>query len=196
MFDWFRSGLAVVSLRGRLWAFLNLVFFVSVFGVAFAVELLFPPELSVGWQPRFPELIFGDTFLVIFLSIFFSNLILSAFVFVTLPGFVFFPLSGAMLVYRAFLWGLLLRYQPTWLLLAALPTLVLEGEGYVLAAVGGTVAGVSWVKPKRVYKEEDLSRFAAFKKALKECLGIYVFVSIVLLVASAVETVTLTMVAY
>jgi len=193
MFDWFRSGLAVVSLRGRLWAFLNLVFFVSVFGVAFAVELLFPPELLQGGQPQFPT-VFGGNIVFIFLGIFLSNLVLSAFVFVTLPGFVFFPFSGGMLVYRGFLWGVLLRYEPTLLFLVVLPTLVLEGEGYVLAAVGGTVAGVSWVKPKWVYKEEGVRRSEAFWRALGECWRLYAFVVVILLVAALVETATLAMI--
>jgi hypothetical protein len=146
-----------------------------------------------GGPPQFPTF-FGGNILFTFLGIFVWNLVLSAFVFVTLPGFVFFPVSGGMLVYRGFLWGVLLRYEPTLLFLVVLPTLVLEGEGYVLAAVGGTVAGVSWVQPKWVYKEEGVTRGQAFWRALGECWKLYAFVVIILLVAAVVETATLAMI--
>jgi len=172
---------------------MNCVFFASVFAVAIASELLLPPRLYSGWQARFPEVILDNSFAVVFIGIFLSNLILSAFVVVTLSGF-FFPISIVMLVFRGFLWGVFLAFQPTWLLLAAIPTIVLEGEGYALAAVAGTVVGVSWLKPKWIFKDENITRVEAFQKGLKECLVIYLLVGTILLVAAIIETVTLELV--
>ena len=78
--------------------------------------------------------------------------------------------------------------------LAALPTLALEGEGYVLAALAGVNLGLAWLKPKWAYRGEDLSRSEAVNKALKECARIYVFVAVFLFVAAVVETITLILV--
>lgn len=107
---------------------------------------------------------------------------------VTLPGIVFFPLSAAFLVFRAVLWGLLLYPLPSWLFLAVLPTLVLEGEAYVIAAVTGTVIGLSWVKSSLVFRDEKLSKWEALKTALKEGVHLYKGVALLLLIAAIVET--------
>lgn len=127
-------------------------------------------------------------------GIFVFNLVVSSFVFVTVPGFVFFPLSAGFLLYRAFLWGLLVYALPVWAFVAALPIIVLEGEAYVSAAVGGTIIGVSWVKPLWLHRGDRLSRREALKAALKECLGIYVLVIILLFAAAVVETATILLV--
>jgi hypothetical protein len=127
------------------------------------------------------------------LSIFIYNVALSAFVAVTLPGFVFFPLSTAFLLYRAAIWGLLLHCQPTWVLLVALPALVFEGEGYVFAAVAGSVVGISWLRPKWLGSGEGLPRFAALKKALKECLIMYLPVVALIFCAATIESLVLVM---
>jgi uncharacterized membrane protein SpoIIM required for sporulation len=124
-------------------------------------------------------------------GIFVFNFVLSAIIVVTLPGIVFFPLSAGFLLFRAVLWGLLLYGLPNWLFLAVLPTLVLEGEAYVFAGVAGAVVGVSWVRPKILYREGNLSGVEAFKKALRECLRLYFFVAVLLFVAAIVETATI-----
>lgn len=74
--------------------------------------------------------------------------------------------------------------------MAALPTLFFEGEAYVFSAAAGTVAGASWLAHRRLYVEEALSRKDAFKKGLRECLRIYFFVALLLLIAALVETTT------
>lgn len=176
--------------RWKLFALLNLLFFSCVLIAALLASFLFSPSLYSGSSLAVPEVFLGNWFVMI-LGIFFFNVVVSAFVVVTLPGFVFFPLSAAFLVYRAVLWGLLLCGLPTWLFLVVLPTLFLEGEAYVFAAAVGTVVGFSWLKPDTIYRGEALGRVGAFKKALKECLKVYVFVIVLLLVAAVVETATL-----
>jgi len=180
--------LAVLSRRGKLLAFMNSAFFGCVFVVVFVSEFLLPPQLYLDLKPSFAETIFGNGFVLMLFGIFAFNLALSSFIIVTLPGFIFFPLSTGFLVFRAFMWGLLLHAQPNWIRLVAMPTLVLEGEAYALAAVAGTTVGTSWLKPKK----PESTRFEALREALKECLAIYVFVVMLLFAAAFLEAATLT----
>lgn len=129
--------------------------------------------------------------LLMVVSIFLFNLGFSGFLLVTLTGLVFFVLPLTFLLYRASLWGLLLNGLSTPSLLAALPTLILEGEGYVLAGVAGVNLGLSWLKPRWVYGREVSSRLESVKWAVKDCARIYVLVAAFLLVGAVVETLTL-----
>jgi len=72
-----------------------------------------------------------------------------------------------------------------------MPTLILEGEGYVLGALAGVVLGLAWLKPRLVYPDETLSRSETVRLAFKECGRIYVLAVLVLFAAAVVETVTL-----
>jgi len=124
--------------------------------------------------------------------IFVLNLVLSGFVLVTLTGFVFFGLSVFFLSLRAFLWGTFLNELSTPLFLLALPTVMLEGEGYVLASLTGVGVGLSWIKPKWMFRgEENLSRVGAVKRALKEAGRVYVLVVMFQLAAAVLEALTL-----
>jgi len=186
-----KSCLNAVSRRKEAVAILNLLFFGCVFLVAVIAQFVFPPALFSGWSPAVPEVLLGSGLIFMVVGIFLFNLAFSAFVFVTLPGFAFFPLSVGFLLFRAVLWGLLLYAVPSWLFLFLLPTVVLEGEAYVFAGVAGAVVGVSWIKPNMLYREEGLSKVEAFRKALMECLRLYVFVVFFLFIAAVVETASL-----
>ena len=188
----FSSCFCVLSRRVKLLALLNLAFFGCVLAGAMVFDLLYPSPPLTDSSPPFPQQATGNVVYVV-LFIFLFNLAVSGFAVVTLTGFAFFPLSTAFLVYRALLWGLLLHGQPSWLFLAALPTLVLEGEAYVLAAVAGTVVGVSWVKPTWLHGEVS-GRMKALRQCLKECLCMYLIVAVLLLVAATLEAVTLMLV--
>jgi hypothetical protein len=137
----------------------------------------------------------GDVVLTV-IYIFIVNVVLSAFIIITLPGMVFFPLSSALLVFRAVVWGLLLYNLPTEIFLAAIPTVVFEGEGYCLAATAGTIGGVSWVRSRWVYGDEDITRLEAFKKAARECITIYVYAVVLFVLGAIVETATLLIIAH
>jgi hypothetical protein len=169
-------------------AIFNVIYFCSIFVVVLIAQVLFPPPLYLDESLASSLAPFGDNWFIMFVGIFIFNVFLSAFVMVTLPGIVFFPLSAAFLVFRAVLWGLLLYPLPSWLFLAVLPTLVLEGEAYVIAAVTGTVTGLSWVKSSWVFRDEKLSRWEALKTALKEGVHLYKGVALLLLIAAIVET--------
>lgn len=124
-------------------------------------------------------------------GIFVFNLVVSGFFVTTLSGLVFFGFPVGVLVLRALLWGALLNLLPTSGLLIALPTLVLEGEGYVLAAVSGINLGLSWLKPDWVYENRGFSRLEALKMASKECVRMYILVAAFLFVAAVVEAITI-----
>lgn len=188
--DFFRSCLRVVSSRGKVFALFNLLFFGCVSVVVLGAQFWFPPPLFIGWFPEVPGIFLWEG-AALFLGIFVFNLLLSAFVVVTLPGFVFFPLSVAFLLYRAVLWGLLFYSVPMWGFLVALPTIVLEGEAYVFAAVAGTIVGVSWLKPKWAYPAKEFSRVDSLKEGVKESLRLYVIVALLLFAAAVAETIVI-----
>lgn len=182
---------AVVSARGRLLVYMNVLFFGGVFVAALVADLFFPPRLYSDLNLAVPDFLSGVDWPLLILGIFVFNLVFAAFVFVTLSGFVFFPLSVVALLFRAFLWGLLVQPLPNWLFFASLPTFILEGEAYAFAATAGLIVGLAWLKPKRLYCDEVLSKVEAFRRAFKECLWLYFVVVVLLFVGACVETVTI-----
>jgi len=173
---------------------MNFAFFGSFFLFVVLFDVVLYPTLYSDLKLPFPELFSSSSIYLALLNIFLSNLFLSAIAVITLPGFIFFPLSVGFLLFRSFIWGLLFSQQPSLIFLVAVPTLIIEGEAYCIAAVCGTVVGASWVKPRWVYGSEDLKRRESFKRALKECIGLYVFVILLLLIAAIIETIILTVV--
>lgn len=180
-----------LSIRLRLLLIMSSFFFAGVFLSVLVSEWLCPYPLYFGSPSPFPPDSIGGNLPLLIFSIFFSNMVLSSFIFVTLPGFAFFPLSSAVLAYRAYIWGFSLSRLPTRLLLIAMPTIILEGLGYCFAASAGTIVGLSWIKPKWVYGNEAHNRVEAGKRALRECLTIYFYVAIFLFLAAIVEAATL-----
>jgi hypothetical protein len=166
------------------WLFFGFIVVGSVFGKMGVVEVYSWPFGEV-----LPVDVNNALLLVGFVFVF--NLVLSGFVLVTLTGLAFFGLPLFLLSFRAFLWGMLLNGLSTPLFLAALPTLMLEGEGYVLAALAGVDLGLSWLKPKLAYAGEDLSRSESVKRAFRDCARIYVLVALLLFAAAVIEAVTL-----
>ena len=182
---------SIIRGRWKFFAVFNLLFFSCVLVTVSAAEIMFwPPPLESETKLSVPTT-FSDDWFTILSYIFFFNLAMNSFAFVTLPGIAFFPLSAGFLGFRAVLWGLLLHALPGWSFAALLPIIVLEGEAYVFAAVAGTVAGVSWLKPSWMFPADTaiLFREDAFKKVLRESLRVYVFVAVLLFLAAVVETV-------
>jgi hypothetical protein len=181
--------MSIVLRRRKLLAVFNLLYFSSIFVAALVAGFLFAPPVYVGGFPEiFGAFPFGDPVIGV-VWIFVSNLVLSAFVMVTLPGLAFFPLSAVVLLVRAVLWGLFIYPLPVWAFLATLPALVFEGEAYVFAGVAGTTLGVSWFKPGWAYREESgLSRQDSLKRAFNEFKRMYLVVILLLFVAAVVET--------
>jgi hypothetical protein len=189
--EFIRSCFDVVSKRGNLLTLFNTIYFCSFFIVVLVVGLLSPPALYSDEAAINSWNLILDDWLITIAGIFIFNVVVSAFVIVTLPGMLFVPLSAAFLVFRAILWGLIFYPLSSWTFLTALPTMVLEGEAYVFAAASGTIVGLSWIKPKWLFRGEESSRKKAFTKALGEAKQLYKAVALLLLIAALVETITI-----
>ena len=167
--------------------------------VGMVIGLLYPPvstgtggNISSQFSTVFPGLMqaigAGDVFKVI-ATIFVFNSILGSFLAITLLNLI--GVGTLVFIYRPIMWGLI--YAPTspgaaMLLLAVIPTLILEGVAYVIAFTASLDFVLAIAKPKSF---EEESRFKAWKKAWAYNLKSYVLVLIMLLVAAVVETVTL-----
>ena len=167
--------------------------------VGIVIGLLYPPvsagsvgTISSQFSTALPGLIqaicAGDVIKVA-LIIFTFNSILGSFLVITLLNTV--GLGTLIFIYRPIMWGLV--YSPTSpqaaiLLIAVIPTLILEGTAYVIAFAASLDLILAIVKPKSLGEE---SRFKAWKKAWAYNLKSYVLVLITLFVAAVVETITL-----
>ncbi len=187
------SCVNVFLVRGKVFVVLNVVFFDSIFLAVLLSQFLCVPSFYSVESLGILVWLRGLDWPWMILAIFLFNLVLSGFVVLTLPGLVFFPLSAVVLVMRGVLWGLMLNQPSSVPFLLLLPTFVLEGEGYVLASMAGTVLGLSWLKPNVIYKDEHLSRLDALKTALREALRLLFLGAILLFLAAVAETLTITM---
>lgn len=170
-------------------ALMNLVFFGAILLGAFLTQSTAPPFES--WEPPSFFPISESNLPLLVLTIFLFNLVASAFLLLTLTGMVLFVIPAGVLIWRAWLWGSLISQLPTSSFLLVLPTLILEGEGYVWASVTGIILGLSWLKPSLIYDGERLPRVEALKRAVKETCRLYVAVATIFFVAALVEALML-----
>jgi hypothetical protein len=111
------------------------------------------------------------------------NLVLGTGVMLTLPSLVI-PFGGiAVGLYRAFLWGILFSPTPTGSpggdILIALPTILLEGEAYVIAILGVWLWWLPVVRGPR--------RWSAWQEGIRLQLRLYPAVIVTLLLAALYE---------
>jgi len=173
--------------RRSLFALMNVLYFGSMLVAALITGRQY--ALLDGWGAEWNS-VGAEGFGVMFMSIFLFNLVVSGFLMLTLTGLLFFALPTGFLIVRAALWGSMLNQLSTPAFLAALPTLLLEGEGYVIAGVAGANLGLSWLKPSWI-SDGVVSRRDTLKQAVKECTHLYVLVAALLLAAAVVETSTI-----
>jgi hypothetical protein len=185
----FKSCFSLISRRSLLFVVMNTLYFGSITVGAFIAQFQSLPFYE--WTPSEGVFVGEWGLQVMILVIFLSNLVVSSFFLVTLTGMIFFALSVVVLLVRAVIWGALLNQLPAPQFFLAFPTLVLEGEGYVLASVVGVVLGLSWLKPGWIYSGEGFSRWEAFKMAWKDCMRLYVLVMLLLFLGAVVEAVTI-----
>lgn len=186
----FESCVLSLFRRSSLFLAVNVLYFGFI--LVGAVVVQFPGVVVYEWLMNESVLDVAADPLSLGAGIFLFNLVVSGLFLTTFSGLVFFVLPFGVVLWRALAWGTLIAQLPSPEFFAALPTFVLEGEGYVIAAVAGVILGLSWLKPDWVFRGENLSRKQALTAAMKECLHLYVFVVVLLLVAAVVETVTLT----
>ncbi len=185
----FASCVRLLAGRSFLLVILNFFYFGFIFVGALLAQV---PGVAVY------ELPLGETLfdlsanpLFLLVEIYVFNLFVSGLFLTTLPGLVLFVFPLGIVLWRALLWGTLIAQLSSPQFYAALPTFVLEGEAYVVAAVAGIILGLSWLKPRWAYKGENLSRSKAFRKAVRECAGLYIVVAVLLLLAAIVEAITI-----
>lgn len=118
------------------------------------------------------------------------NFLVGTVIFLGLPSIVFPPLAAVLGAYRAILWGIMLspslvefRRPMTWHSV----TLVLEGQGYILAIFAGLVAFKGFLKPGKYEKE---SRLAGYMQGWRRAAPLYLWVALVLAVAAVYEAIT------
>lgn len=183
----FLQGLErVLSARLLPLAMLNWLFFGSIVAGAFLKNADFIPNLN----PYSVGILNGTVASpLLFLSIFLVNLGVSGLLLLTLSGFVFFFVPPIVLSLRALIWGALLNGLSTSLLWLTFPVLILEGEAYALMGLSGITLGLSWVKPKWLFKEEVHDRDWDVKLALEESVHVNVLAIMLLAVAAAIETI-------
>jgi len=186
------SCVNVLSKRIKIFVVLNMLFLDSIFVGVLLSQFLPVSSLSISESMGILTWIYGLDWPWMVLAVFLFNLVLSGLVVLALPGLAFFPLSAVFLAVRGTLWGIILDQPSTVPFLLLLPPLVLEGEGYVLVSMSGTVLGLSWLKPSWVYRGEQLSRLDALKTSVKEALRLLFLSAILLFLAAVVETLTIT----
>ncbi|MBV9258316.1 MAG: hypothetical protein JO215_09885 [Ktedonobacteraceae bacterium] len=122
---------------------------------------------------------------------FLINFFVGTLLFFTLPSILFPPAAIFLGAYRAIFWGVLYSpasaviRQPHMLWTAG--TLLLEGQGYILAIFAALVAFKGWLKPA-LYQQEG--RLAGYWQGLKKAMPIYIPVILILALASVYEAVT------
>jgi hypothetical protein len=120
---------------------------------------------------------------------FLVNLLVGAILTITVPSLIV-PFAGIALgVYRAVLWGLLLAPTTRELALVMIPhslTLILEGQGYILALLASYVHGMAFLRPQSV---GVVGHRQGYLNGAKLTGRLYVLVVIVLAVAAVYEAV-------
>lgn len=118
---------------------------------------------------------------------FLVNLLVGAVLTITLPSLIV-PFAGiAMGAYRAVAWGLLLAPTTSQLALVMIPhslTLLLEGQGYILASLASYVHGMAFLRPQSV---GVAGHRQGYLEGAKRTGRLYVLVAIVLAVAAVYE---------
>jgi len=197
-----RSALDVLRRARRPYLVLRLVYYGLIAGAMVYVSL----DRSI--QERFGQLILDtlgggplatviETFsagqaLRTVALIFVINLVGATFFTITVPS-LFVPFSGLLLFgVRALLWGILFApridavggVRDLLVGLGVLGLILLEGEGYILAALGAYIQGRALLRPSSVGASGPLQGYGY---GIKEQARLYVWIVLVLLVAAVYE---------
>ena len=192
-----RRAVAVVRSHRRAYLWLNIGYY-GLVGISMIVVTSYPgvqAALTTAVVESFSQGVLADvmtayaggnvpaavalTFLV--------NFFLGSLVVLLLPSLLI-PFGGVAIGgLRAVLWGLLLAPTTPELRLAMIPhfgTLLLEGQGYILAILAAWVLGRAFVSPASVGASSWLQGYGI---GLKKALLLYVLVALVLAVAALYE---------
>ena len=194
-----RSSLAVVKEHRRAYLVLNLLYYGLILAaMAFAafnpdVQRTLWTEVGRGFKTGPLEGLVGaysgGQVLLAAVLTFVVNLVGGSFAFITMPSLII-PFSGLLVgVYRALLWGLL--FSPSAVVGAGLgfhlPTIILEGQAYVLAMLAAYAQGMAFLRPKSVGVKTHRQ---GYWEGVKRSVRLYLLVVVVLLVAALYEAVS------
>jgi hypothetical protein len=118
---------------------------------------------------------------------FLINLVLGSFVYITLPSLII-PFGGIALgCIRAIAWGLVLAPtspELTWAMIPHSLTLILEGQGYILAMFAVFLQWKGIIRPKSIGEEK---RSEAYLTGIRRTVSVYILVALVLAVSAIYE---------
>ena len=195
--DWLKTSIAVVRSNLRAYIVLNILYY-GVVAVAMIVVAGNPQvqealtqavvaSFTEGPLSTVADAYAGGNVLMAIVLTFAVNFFLGSVLVLFVPSLLI-PFGGVAIgLIRATLWGLLLAPTTPELQVAMIPhslTLVLEGQGYILAMLGAFVLGKAFVSPSSV----GASRWRdGYVTGLKKEGRIYVLVALVLAVAAVYE---------
>jgi len=193
----FRKAIALVRLHRRAYLVLNVCYYATV-GIAMLAVTSHPEvqqmltqsvleAFSQGTMADVAAAYAGGNVVQAMVLTFLVNFFLGSFVVLMLPSMLV-PFAGVgMGAVRAVLWGLLLAPTTPELRMAMIPhmgTLVLEGQGYILAILAAFVLGRAFVSPSSVGATRWLQGYGI---GLKQALTLYILVAAVLAVSAIYE---------
>lgn len=192
-----RNAIAIVRSHSRAYAVLNIAYY-GLVALSMLIVTSHPEVQALLTQSvleGFSEGLFarvagayvdGDVLTAAALT-FLVNLFLGSVVVLLLPSLLI-PFAGvAGGAVRAVLWGLLLAPTTPELQAGMIPhslTLLLEGQGYILAILAAWVLGRAFVSPSSVGATRWLQGYGI---GLRKALSIYVLVAIVLAISAVYE---------
>lgn len=194
---WLAPAFAIVHRHRRAYLWLNLMYYtLIVIGLFYATfnpalqEMLMAAvgtAFSQGPLAAVGEAYVSGQTLRAILFTFGINLVVGSGASITLPSLII-PFSGLLMgAYRAIVWGLI--YAPTTpelrvIFLPHLPTLLLEGQAYILVLLAAVIQGRALFSPRTV---DATSRRQGYWYGLKLTLQLYKLVLLVLAVAAIYE---------
>lgn len=195
--NWLTPAFTIIRTHRRAYLWLNVMYY-GLIGVGIGYAM-FDPNLqnliinAVGAAfSQGPLAVIGEAYITgqtlrAILLTFVINLFVGSGATITLPSLLI-PFSGLLMgAYRAIVWGLI--YAPNTpelriIFFPHLPTLLLEGQAYVLALLAAVIQGRALFAPHTI---GATTRWQGYKHSLKLTLQLYMLVLLVLAVAAIYE---------
>ena len=190
------KALSLIRKSPREYVLLNVLYY-GLVAASMAYTYAFPEiqtELLESLRAEFPEVfpsvveayISGNFPLAAALT-FLINLVLGSFAYITLPSLIL-PFGGVALgCIRAVAWDLVLAPTSPELAWAMIPhslTLILEGQGYILAMFAVFLQWKGTIQPSSLGEEK---RSKAYLTGIKKTVSVYILVALVLAVSAIYE---------
>lgn len=200
-----KKAIKIIKENIKTFIILNLAYFGLVLLMAIYTTLFNPQlqndilkALGVAFGPGGELSAVGDAYTQgrVFPAIgltFIINLVVGSFISITLPSLII-PFSGFLVaIYRAILWGILFAFPAEpWSFseivdgIGIVVLLFLEGEAYILAALGAFLQSKTFLFPK----QHGLNtRWEGYKLGLQQTGYLYILVALVLIIAAIYEVV-------